>query len=95
MVNCPDIVIVENLLDEIIIIETVGLPGSGSADKNFIWEQTTNLATWTVPHNLNKKVSPIILDSLGNVVLAEFIYIDLNIIQIQHGTAMTGSVICN
>lgn len=95
MANCPDIVIVKQPIDKIIIVETVGLLGSGSTDKNFIWEQTISLATWTVPHNLNKKVSPIILDSLGNPVVAEFIYIDLNIIQIQHGIAMTGSVICN
>lgn len=95
MSNCPDIIIIEQDVETIIQIETVGLPGTGSADKHFVWNQTISLATWTVPHNLNKKVSPIILNSSGEAILADFIYIDSNIIQIQHGIAMTGSVICN
>jgi hypothetical protein len=95
MSNCPDIVIIDQPIDEIVYIETVGLPGTGSSDKSFTWTQSISLPTWTVPHNLAKKVSPIILDALGNTVIADFIYIDSNVIQIQHGIAMTGSVICN
>ena len=93
MANCPDIIVIENTLDEVIIIENVGLPGAG--DKHFTWVQSIAQSTWTVPHNLNKLVSYIVLDSLNAVILVDCIYLDNNTIQIHHGLPMTGTVICN
>ena len=73
----------------------IGQVLSVSGDKNFVWNQSIALATWTVPHNLNKRVSVVVVDSANNVITTDIFYVDLNIIQIIHGSPLTGAVFCN
>ena len=59
------------------------------------FEQTTPLATWTVPHNLNRYPSVTVTDHLGAVLLADVQYVDANTVQINHSVPMTGRAYCN
>lgn len=59
------------------------------------FEQATPLATWTVPHNLNRYPSVTVTDHLGSVLLADVQYVDANTVQINHSVPMIGKAYCN
>lgn len=70
-----------------------GLSGANGAT----YEHTQSIAGtgWTVPHNLNRHPSVTTTDNLGNVIHGDVAYVDANIVQITHGSALTGFAYCN
>ena len=59
--------------------------------QNYIFTQTTNLATWTINHNLNRLYPPVtIKDNLGETIIGEVLAIDANNLQITFTQAVTG-----
>jgi hypothetical protein len=50
---------------------------------------------WTVPHNLGRYPSVTVADHLGNVITPDVRYLDDDMVQITHGTALTGYAYCN
>ena len=69
----------------------VGLRGLAGANGS-TYEHTQSIAStgWTVPHNLNRHPSITTTDHLGNVIYGDVSYVDANIVQITHGSALTG-----
>ena len=74
-------------------IDIAGLKGGG--DKNYIHVQNTPSATWTVPHNLGKKPSVVIVDSADDVVYGEITYTDDNNITLTFSGAFSGKAYFN
>lgn len=55
---------------------------SGS-DKTYRFQQTTPSKEWVISHNLNKYPSVVITDALGNLIIGDVQYIDLNSLKIN------------
>lgn len=89
-----DVVLEQVEVTEIITDAEQGPPGPAGGG-NYEHPQTIAAAVWTVPHNLGRHPSVSVTDHLGNLVIADTQYIDTNIVQITHGTAMTGWAYCN
>ena len=64
-------------------------------DANFVYEQVVASSTWTVVHNLGKKVSVTVVDASGAVVMAEVSYVGLNAVVITFPYPFSGSAFCN
>ena len=85
------------------VVVTRGVPGpkgekgdsGGGAGATYTHTQAIPLAVWTVPHNLNRRPSITVTDPLGNVVAPDVRYIDNDIVQVTHGTPLTGFAYCN
>jgi hypothetical protein len=70
------------------------IPGPGT-QSTYTWDQSLALATWTIPHNLNRFPSVSVVDTLGNKVEPDIQWIDANIIQVTHGAAYAGKAYLN
>lgn len=95
--SCNRVVIVERPRRQVVI--AVGRQGqrgqSGSGGgSTFEWTQSIPLSVWTVPHNLERYPSVTVAIS-DDVVISDVRYIDENIVQITHGSPLTGKVYCN
>lgn len=92
-----EIIEIDDLIEivEVLIPGPPGPPGSGGAGSSFVFQQSTPLDVWTVPHNLNRFPSVTVTDHLGEIMLADAVYVDSNIVQITHGTARIGFVYLN
>ena len=74
-----------------VIVGKPGAPGGST----YTHTQAIAAAVWTVPHNLSRRPSVTVTDHLGNVVHADVSYLDDNLVQVAHGTAITGYAYCN
>lgn len=70
------------------------IPGPGT-QSTYTWNQGLALATWTIPHNLNRFPSVSVVDTLGNKVEPDVKWVDANIIQVIHGSAYAGKAYLN
>jgi hypothetical protein len=68
--------------------------GSGGAT-TYTWTQDTAAAVWTIPHNLNRRPSVTVVDTLGNVIVPDISYVDSNTVQVTHGAAYAGKAYLN
>jgi hypothetical protein len=68
--------------------------GSGGAS-TYTFTQASALATWTIPHNLNRYPSVTVVDTLGNVIVPDVSYVDSNTVQVTHGAAYAGKAYLN
>jgi hypothetical protein len=64
-------------------------------DKHFVFEQATVSESWDVIHNLEKYPAVDVVDSGGNVIIAEIKYIDKNRLQVNFGHATSGKAYMN
>ncbi|WP_440105431.1 hypothetical protein [Acidovorax sp. BL-A-41-H1] len=67
-------------------------PGGGAG---YVHPQATPLSVWTVAHNLGRRPSVTVTDHLGNVVVADVLYLDDDIVQVSHGVPFAGFAYCN
>lgn len=67
----------------------------GNSASRYVHTQSLASAIWTVPHNLNARPSVMVADHLGNQIFADVFFVDQNIVQITHSSAITGFVYCN
>jgi hypothetical protein len=94
--NSPTFILNPVLPEDLPISMAEAIQGEkGDPATSFVWTQSTALATWTIPHNLNKYPSVSVVDTLGNLVYPDVSYIDENIIQIKHGSPFAGSAYLN
>lgn len=71
-----------------------GVPGpAGGA--TYTHTQSTPSAVWTVAHNLSRRPSVAVTDHLGNLLAADVLYVDADIVQITHGAPYIGYAHCN
>jgi hypothetical protein len=68
--------------------------GSGGAS-TYTWTQDTATAVWTIPHNLNRRPSVTVVDTLDNVIVPDVSYVDSNTVQVTHGAAYAGKAYLN
>lgn len=68
---------------------------SGSSETTFVWPQNNPLATWTVPHNLNRFPCVSVVDPAGFKIQPDVLYVDENVVQIIHATAIAGTAYLN
>jgi len=67
----------------------------GTGASTFIFTQGTPLATWNIPHNLNRWPSVSVVDSGGSVVIPSILYVDANNITVTFGSATSGKAYLN
>lgn len=72
----------------------IGPPGAPGGS-TYTHTQAIPAAVWTVPHNLGRRPSVTVADHLGNVVHADVAYLDNDLVQVTHGSAITGFAYCN
>ena len=73
----------------------VGPRGPAGNASTFTWEQTVPLSVWTIPHNLNRYPAITVVDTQGNVVLADMQYVDANIVQVFTDAPFAGKAYLN
>ena len=74
-----------------------GPPGRAGGGAGGAYNHTQSIAgaVWTVPHNLNRRPNVTTTDNLDRVIVGDVAYIDSNIVQITHGSALTGYAYCS
>lgn len=65
------------------------------ADMNYIHEQGTAAASWSITHNLGKYPSVNVIDSGGSQVFGQVNYLNENEITIEFYSAFSGKAILN
>lgn len=68
--------------------------GAGN-DKNYLHEQGTASASWTITHNLGKYPSVVTIDSSGKEIIGAVSYPDLNTVQIDFSSGFSGTATLN
>lgn len=66
-----------------------------SGDKNFVHDQPSTATTWTVTHNLGKRVSVTTIDTSNKVIYGLVEYISDNQVTITFNVAASGKAYCN
>lgn len=71
------------------------VPSANSGDLNFIYNQIAASASWNITHNLGKNPSVSIVDSGGNWVVGDVLYINNNELTINFNSAFSGTAYLN
>lgn len=66
-----------------------------TSDAAFIYTQTTPVATWTIAHNLDKYPSVTTMDSVGNQIIGDVTYTDLNNLTVTFTSNIAGKAYLN
>lgn len=64
-------------------------------DKNYFHNQASASASWNIAHNLGKKPSVTIIDSGGNQVIGDIVYVDDNNVTLNFTAAFSGTATLN
>lgn len=92
--GAAEVAVVKQQTVQVVTVGTQG-PAGGGGSGSYTHPQAIAGTVWTVPHNLNKYPSTTTTDNLGNVIYGDVAYVDANIVQITHGSALTGFAHCN
>ena len=68
---------------------------AGGGDKNFVYNQLSSSATWTINHGLTKYPAVTIVDSAGTVVIGTVDYPSLNQVVVTFTTPFAGKAYLN
>lgn len=71
------------------------LAGGGSGDKNYTHNQAALSASWAVNHSLGKFPAISVVDTGGNVIDPDILYVDVNNVTVSFAAATSGKVYCN
>mgnify|MGYP003639334591 FL=1 len=66
-----------------------------AADKNYVHEQSSPSTTWTVNHNLYKRVAISVVDSAGTVIICDVRYVSDNQVVLTFDAATSGNAYAN
>lgn len=64
-------------------------------DKNYVPTQAVASQVWEVKHNLDKYCAVTVVDSAGNVVVGDIVYIDTNNVRITFTASFSGKAYFN
>lgn len=102
MSDIIDIEIIQNSLDIVLVpitspaIDITLAQGSPTTyPTTYTWNQTVPLAIWTIPHNLNRFPSVMVVDGLNQQIVPDVTYIDQTTLRITHGSPLTGKAYLN
>jgi len=62
-----------------------------SEGPDFVFTQTTPAASWLIAHSLNGFPSVAIVDSVGNIIMAQVRYVDSNTVLVTFSQPVAGS----
>lgn len=82
----------------VVVLGVQGPPGpggGGGGGSTYTHTQSIAASVWTAPHNLNRFPSVSVVDHLGNQLHCDVKWLDANIVQITHGSALTGKAYFN
>ena len=68
---------------------------SRGADKNYVHEQSSPSTTWTVNHNLNKRVAVSVVDSAGTLIICDVRYVSDSQVVLTFDAATSGNAYAN
>ena len=68
---------------------------SRGVDKNYVHEQSSPSTTWTVNHNLNKRVAVSVVDSAGTLIICDVRYVSDNQVVLTFDAATSGNAYAN
>ncbi len=91
------IVVVGDASADLYIIQpdgTLKSPG-GDGDKEFVFNQASAEAEWSIKHDLGKYPSVTVVDSGNNIVVGDVQYVDLNNVIIKFSAAFSGRAYLN
>ena len=60
--------------DSSVNVSVTGVIASTSGDKNYVHDQASPSATWTIDHNLAKRASVSVVDSAGSIIICDVSY---------------------
>lgn len=74
-----------------------GIPGvgGGGAGGTFTFQQSTPSTSWRIVHNMGKFPSVTVVDSAGNVYLAQVAYTDNTTLTLEFNTPLSGTAYLN
>ena len=88
-----------NLLPVTVSTNSVALTGTVTANgeklTSYTHDQTVAATEWTISHNLNKRPSVTVIDSMNRVVVGEVEYLDNNGIVLRFKAAFKGKAYLN
>lgn len=64
-------------------------------DFTYVWSPSSALATWLIPHNLNRFPSITVVDNTGELVLTNAEYLDANTVSIEFSVPLMGTAYLN
>ena len=65
------------------------------SDKNYVHEQSSPSTTWTVDHNLNKRVAVSVVDSAGTLIICDVRYVSDSQVVLTFDAATSGNAYAN
>lgn len=65
------------------------------SDANFVHDQLAPATIWNISHNLNKYPSVTVVDSGGNVVVGDVVYISPGVLRVEFSVAFGGRCYLN
>ena len=68
---------------------------SRGGDKNYVHEQSSPSTTWTVDHNLNKRVAVSVVDSAGTLIICDVRYVSDSQVVLTFDAATSGNAYAN
>ncbi len=81
--------------NEYYYLSSLNISGGGGGDKNFVYTQSSPLATWTITHTLNKFPSIEVVDSVNNVVIPGVEYNSLTSLTLFFSAPFSGKAYLN
>jgi hypothetical protein len=68
---------------------------NGGQTATYVWNQVTASASWAVAHNLGKFPAVTVVDSGGNELIPDVLYVDQNNVTIGFGSPTSGKAYFN
>lgn len=68
---------------------------TGVGDKHYTHTQGSAASVWTITHNLAKRPSVVVRDSLGRIVEGDLEYPDLNTVTVTFSASISGAAYLN
>lgn len=66
-----------------------------TSDANYVHDQATPSASWTVAHNLGKRPAVQVIDTAGTQVEGDVTWLDDNSVRIIFSAPFSGKAYCN
>ena len=81
--------------DSSVNVSVTGVIASTGGDKNYVHDQSSASATWSVTHNLNKRPAVSVVDSAGTQVICDIQYVSDNEVTLNFDDSTAGKAYFN
>ena len=81
--------------DSSVNVSVTGVIASTSGDKNYVHDQASPSATWTIDHDLAKRVSVSVVDSAGSIIICDVSYTSDNQVVLTFDASTSGQAYLN